>query len=273
MYSGIGKRNRKGNRSNSKMNDKEKSSLEEWIGKKCDFKLLYEISQDGCSSQTFHTKCDNQGPTVTVVYNTNGSVFGGFTTQNWNTSGTFVSDIQAFLFRLRQNGRSNMKQYPLQANSNGDYAIYCDVNYGPTFGGGHDLLTFSYTANWGDYGDYFLLNGSCNIGNTFDNKGDNVNEITNGHMQVWVLEVYKVIINDALHVKDPKPLTEPWRDESKWEHKYRMYTVRHQGQPLNFRLCDTRGIEDDIGLDSQDICYILDGNISDRYQVSYKFYQ
>ena len=51
--------------------------------------------------------------------------------------------------------------------------------------------------------------------------------------------------------------------------QYRMYQIRSgtSGSPLNFRLCDTRGIEDDQGLDPHEINYFLDGNISDRHQV------
>ena len=39
------------------------------------------------------------------------------------------------------------------------------------------------------------------------------------------------------------------------------------GKPLNFRLCDTRGLEENQGIDSNDISYLLDGNIPDKYQV------
>ena len=50
-----------------------------------------------------------------------------------------------------------------------------------------------------------------------------------------------------------------------------MYQVRNggTGKCLNFRLCDTRGLEEDQGLDSHEVCYLLDGNIPDKYMVKY----
>lgn len=40
-----------------------------------------------------------------------------------------------------------------------------------------------------------------------------------------------------------------------------------EGTFLNFRLCDTRGFEEEFALDAQEMSFILDGNIPDRYQV------
>ena len=51
--------------------------------------------------------------------------------------------------------------------------------------------------------------------------------------------------------------------------QYRMYQVRSSssGQPLNFRLCDTRGIEETQNTDANDIAYLLEGNVPEGYQV------
>lgn len=52
-----------------------------------------------------------------------------------------------------------------------------------------------------------------------------------------------------------------------------MYQIKsgRNGQPMNFRLHDTRGIEPAQGADENEMCYILDGNIPDRYQVKLVF--
>lgn len=52
--------------------------------------------------------------------------------------------------------------------------------------------------------------------------------------------------------------------------QYRTYQVRNgpSGRPLNFRLCDTRGLEESQGIEAQDVCYILDGHTPDKYVVS-----
>lgn len=39
------------------------------------------------------------------------------------------------------------------------------------------------------------------------------------------------------------------------------------GPPLNFKLCDTKGLEIDDGIDTAEFCYILDGNMPDKYLV------
>ncbi|KAL5004727.1 hypothetical protein ScPMuIL_018183 [Solemya velum] len=51
---------------------------------------------------------------------------------------------------------------------------------------------------------------------------------------------------------------------------FRTYQVRmgHQGKPLKFRLCDTRGLEEDQGINQSDISFLLEGNIPDRYQFN-----
>ena len=69
---------------------KEKKQLETWIGRNCKFVLLFKATRDGCCATAFHRNCDNKGPTITVLYNTNDSVFGGYTSQSWNSSGQYM---------------------------------------------------------------------------------------------------------------------------------------------------------------------------------------
>ena len=47
--------------------------------------LLFRASRDGCAASTFHSKCDNTGPTVTVV-KSGANIFGGFTEQEWTSA-------------------------------------------------------------------------------------------------------------------------------------------------------------------------------------------
>ncbi|XP_041353068.1 interferon-induced protein 44-like isoform X1 [Gigantopelta aegis] len=51
---------------------------------------------------------------------------------------------------------------------------------------------------------------------------------------------------------------------------YRVYKIRSQetGFPLKFRLCDTRGLEEEQGIESADMLAILDGHLPDRYQFN-----
>ena len=168
-----------------------KSQLEQWIGTgPKDFNLLYSISKDVCSGATFHQKCDKQGPTVTVLYNSQGTVFGGYTAINWDTArhGIYDTDFNAFLFRLQYNGKSAACKFPCIKHEN---AIRNDNTHGPIFGDGHDLWTFNGTIH--KTGDTFPLNGAMVMNNTFSDQGVPTKDINNGSMTVVDMEVYQVV--------------------------------------------------------------------------------
>ena len=46
-------------------------------------KLLYRASRNGWAAANFHSCCDNEGPTVTVV-KSRGYIFGGYTEEQWD---------------------------------------------------------------------------------------------------------------------------------------------------------------------------------------------
>ena len=48
--------------------------------------LLYRASRDGWGSSHFHSKCDNKGPTLTVIKCTGGYVFGGYANAAWTSN-------------------------------------------------------------------------------------------------------------------------------------------------------------------------------------------
>ncbi|XP_069123057.1 interferon-induced protein 44-like isoform X3 [Argopecten irradians] len=311
----------------STLTQSQKNQIYKWIGslKMLKFTLLYKISRDGCSSKTFHTLCDNKGPTVTVLYNTDNSVYGGYTAVNWNSS-KVTYDAKAFLFKLDYNGCEQPNIFPVK--NNGTNAIFGASGYGPSFGAdGSDLCCFTDSVN--KSGTSFPLNGNASkLGHTYDLKGENYFSVMNGHLQVVDLEVYRV--------EEQELFQKPWVRDIEWsqqleedlkdkvasykplpgldlqqarillvgqvgagkssyfntinsifrghisaqanagsaEHSlttaYRLYQVRegYAGKPLNFRLCDTRGVEEDQGLDDHEICYLLDGHVPDRYKFN-----
>jgi hypothetical protein len=72
--------------------------------------LLFRSSRDGASAAAFHARCDSQGPTLTLIRDTAGNVFGGYTSLDWSSpaAGTgqygcdavFLNDRAAFLFTV-----------------------------------------------------------------------------------------------------------------------------------------------------------------------------
>lgn len=81
--------------------------------------LLYKVSRDWGSAWTFHTKCDSQGPTITVIYNNKDTVYGGYTSQSWLGAGAEFGahDEKAFLFQIRYNGKSVNNKFPIKADT------------------------------------------------------------------------------------------------------------------------------------------------------------
>jgi hypothetical protein len=164
----------------------DQKQMSEWIGGRHKYTLLYKISRDGCNATTFHTNCNNKGATVTVLYNSNGSIYGGYTSLSWMNTGAYGIDNKAFLFRLYQDGTFKPVQCPAAGGTN---AIYDVANYGPTFGA-HDLNAFTGTV--AHDGTCFPLNGGTTFGTSYTMKGENVNTICNGNLKVTDLEVYLV---------------------------------------------------------------------------------
>ena len=177
------------------LDEKEKRQLQTWMGKRKNFNLLYKASVDGCNSGTFYTKCNNKGPTVSVFYNTHGTVYGGYNPRSWSSAGN-VYDQDAFIFRLRYNGQPKLLQIQPKQQTGYEYSIFDSSSYGPSFGynsnsGGYDFQSFSGNIKWN--GTYFQLNGSHGFGGyAYNMQGENYNSIANGSNQVTDIEVYQL---------------------------------------------------------------------------------
>ncbi|XP_062590729.1 interferon-induced protein 44-like [Saccostrea cucullata] len=300
--------------------NRDKKQLSEWIGKDCHFKLLYKISRDGCTPQKFHELCDNKGPTVTIFYNTDNNVYGGYASESWKSEGEWYTDKNSFLFKLYTISKWQPKIFPLKGGKTSN--LYFDSGNGPQF---EDLMSFENKV------DSTLGNFSLNSDNMFesryyDSKNEDAQSIANGHNNVTDMEVY--LIKDGLPVS--------WRQSPAWEEQtlhtlkdsirsfsplkdsnvsevnillvghvgagkssllntinsifrgeissrawtgssqhslttsFNKFRVRDQssGNFLKFRLCDTRGLEESLGIKNDDIVYILDGNLPNNYKFN-----
>ena len=166
------------------LKDEEKKQISKWIHhtKIIKFNLLFSTDKDGDSSSTFHYYCDGIFPTVTVVVDTSGRKFGGYTTHNWIQSpvgANYTKAPDSFIFNL-----SNNKKFELinQFNNN---AIYKHTSYGPGFGDGHDLIIAS---NCRSNTSSYCAKGAYNTGNNnlLDGNGTTSFQVSN-------YEVYQVI--------------------------------------------------------------------------------
>ncbi|KAI1891894.1 hypothetical protein AGOR_G00148420 [Albula goreensis] len=148
--------------------------------------LLYKASVHGYSAATFHQKCDSQGPTITVAYNSSGFVFGGYTSKNYAQTGQNVFDDKAFLFSIHD---GNVVRVPA---ANPQYA-FTDGRAGPSFMGDLIFLYQNTTAVYSNPGNYYNFNPD---------------EIHGNDLQLTDCEVYRV--------EEHELLDKPWRN-IKWD--------------------------------------------------------
>ncbi|MCO4761805.1 MAG: TLD domain-containing protein [Myxococcales bacterium] len=107
--------------------------INNWYGKSTQqWVLCYRRSVHGASSSTFHSRCNNKGPTMTIIKNNLGYIYGGYAPVSWKSKGSYVATTQSFLFSVT----SNNKYAYYKSSGN---AMYDRSNYGPTWGGNHDL--------------------------------------------------------------------------------------------------------------------------------------
>jgi hypothetical protein len=99
------------------------------------FSLLWRGSSDGFTAQEFHRRCDGHSNTVTVILDTKGNIFGGFTPVEWE-SGEWHSKAddsqKSFLFILKNPHNIPAMRFVLRAKKK-NRAIVCDSDCGPCF--------------------------------------------------------------------------------------------------------------------------------------------
>jgi hypothetical protein len=113
------------------------------------FSLLLRGSRDGFAAQEFHRLCDGHANTLTVILDTEGNVFGGFTPVEWESGNWHykADDSQkSFLFTLKNPHNIPARRFALKAEMKHG-AIYCDSARGPCFGSSDIVVCDNCNAN------------------------------------------------------------------------------------------------------------------------------
>jgi hypothetical protein len=133
--------------------------LQSWLGQGDITLTSLYVKQAGDTSDDFHAAADNQGATFTVMhastYGGVSAIVGGYNKDAWNSGGNYNYDFDLgdgddnFIFNLTSGEKRAQTNY---------YSTFNAIDYGPTFGGGHDIyvghdLTYSYQYGW-SYGGY-----------------------------------------------------------------------------------------------------------------------
>jgi hypothetical protein len=56
------------------------------------FEVLWRGSRDGFGAKEFHERCDGHANTLTVILDTKGNIFGGFTPLEWDSKSYDTAD-------------------------------------------------------------------------------------------------------------------------------------------------------------------------------------
>jgi hypothetical protein len=158
---------------------------------KC-FNLLWRGSHDGFGATEFHRRCDGCANTLTLISDTDGNVFGGFTPVKWesNQKGGCMSDdsLKSFIFTLKNPSNFPPSRFALQAECK-QYAIYCHSDYGPGFGIGKGDIYVANNCNASN-------NNYTNLGGAFVNDtGIDGKQVFTGEYSFTVKELEVFTIN------------------------------------------------------------------------------
>lgn len=126
--------------------------------------LRYRASRDGFSTACFHSKCDDVGPTITLVRvggfspAADDCIVGGFSDVSWSGELTYKDSAVAFIFMLRDSSghetashehatRWGINEGVWHTDSRAR-AVFCSRNLGPKFGEG-ELEARFYNGKYG----------------------------------------------------------------------------------------------------------------------------
>ena len=166
---------------------------------------LYNTRTSGWNNPAaFHAACDSKGPTLVLIQCSDGFGYGGYSSVSWDSTGEYQQDSAAFLFRL-PNFASCCTKQPTETFAPTAKRTRCDIyghpSFGPTFGGGHDLITFNTSRQ-------ILVCTASSYATTGPLVPDTVSKDANScHM-----EVLSVSTSDFAY----KELEQPWLSGCTW---------------------------------------------------------
>ena len=104
------------------------------------------------STDAFHNRCNNKGPTVSIFKSEKGYIFGGYASVDWTGRGYQRSAPDSFTFTLINMYNISPTKFP---NDRSDESIYDVDSFGPFFGysGGADIC-INFSSNYTGFRAY-----------------------------------------------------------------------------------------------------------------------
>jgi len=115
--------------------------------------LLYSTMRDGISMQTMCRLSSGHAPTVLVVKDTKGHIFGGYASTAWRTSTRYYGTGECFVFQVEP----RLVKYPWSKTSN-DYFQFASADSLAMGGGGHFSIWLDSELQFGNSGQCQTFN-------------------------------------------------------------------------------------------------------------------
>lgn len=143
----------------------------------CSWRLLYSTDRHGISLQTLYRR-SVAAPSLLFIQDTNGYVFGAFTTEGWRMGTRFFGTGETFVFQLRPHRVAWRWKTATTNLTRNDYFMFGSPESLAVGGGGHFALFLQED----------LLRGSSGISATFGNAClASANEFTVAQVELWTL--------------------------------------------------------------------------------------
>jgi hypothetical protein len=158
----------------SLLSQSDANQLESWLGEGPITlnNIFTKTTGDGQDSYDFHAAADGQGRTFVVMevlttYGNSYQIIGGYNPQSWDNSGSYHytstdAERTAFLFNLTTATLQAQQLNSSPSASAGPYQTFNRLDYGPTFGGGHDI--YSDTTLSAGYAQQYTYGGPGILG-------------------------------------------------------------------------------------------------------------
>ncbi|KAJ5070837.1 pep-cterm sorting domain-containing protein [Anaeramoeba ignava] len=174
--------------------------LEEWINDNEFFSKMkkgYSAKKDGFDCKKWHSKCDEKGKTLIIIKTKDNYIFGGFTQVGWTNDKSkwrekdreddygWIIDSNAFIFSLRNDKGDRIPEKLTIKQSQEDYAIYYNLNFGPIFGF-HD---FSLESNLKEGRSNF--DWSYNLPNGIEFRTNENKRYLAGSYDEWIVDEFE----------------------------------------------------------------------------------
>ena len=174
--------------SESKRQEEFLEKIYEWSGYS-KFDLIYRGTRDGATSEVFHEKCDDKGPTICLYKNEKGNIFGGYSSISWKKNDGTCAAKGSFLFTLTNIFGIDPTKFN---EKNSGKNVHHKPEYGPSFG--------EHESDISIYHNFLDKNSYSNFPEQYmdsTGKGRSVftgNPDSNEHgIKVKEIEVFKII--------------------------------------------------------------------------------